>query len=262
MPKTLARRLFRIFAPVLAISIFALAGRAAAGWEPGDFDSSGKPVTEYHCAPASTSKGPHPAVILLHGAGPAPDQNSEFSRMCAELAGDGYYVESIEYYSQTGAVGVQDLADIQKYYLTWMTEIRSGIDMIDKNPEVDTKHVAIIGFSLGSYLALSTGATDPGKLAAIVEYYGGLPPPMQSMAANLPPTLILHGDRDMLVPVANAYTLDKLMTEAKRPHEMHIYPDANHAFNFPGIAWYEAADAQDAWRRTLAFLAEHLGGKR
>lgn len=262
MTKSPGSRFLGIVLPALALAICASAASAAAGWESGEFNSAGKPVTEYHCAPASTLKGPHPAVILLHGAGPAPDQNSEFARMCAELAGDGYYVESIEYYSQTGAVGAEDPADIQKYYLTWMTEIRSGIDAMDKNPEVDPKRVAIIGFSLGSFLALSTGATDPGKLAAIVEYYGGLPPPMQSMVANLPPTLILHGDNDVLVPVANAYTLDKLMTAAKRPHEMHIYPGANHAFNFQGIAWYEAADAQDAWRRTLAFLSEYLGVKK
>src|SRR5581483_11004061 len=48
--------------------------------------------------------------------------------------------------------------------------------------------------SLGAYLSLSTGATDPGKIAAIVDYYGGLPPRLHSMASNLPPTLILPGD--------------------------------------------------------------------
>ena len=243
-----------------ACAICCLPAKAAAGWQQGEFDSSGKPVTEYHCAPASA--GPHPAVILLHGAGPASFGNSEFAAMCAELAGDGYYTEYIEYYTQTGPVGAQDITHIQKYYLTWMTEIRSGIDAMDKNPAVDSKRIAVVGFSLGSFLALSTGATDPGKLAAIVEYYGGLPPPFQSMAANLPPTLILHGDADVLVPVAQAHTLDALMTAAKRPHEMRIYPGANHAFNFAGLPmWYDAADAQDAWRRTLGFLTEYLGGR-
>src|ERR1700728_5417795 len=91
---------------IAALALFAacasaicLQASAAAGWQQGDFDSSGKPVTEYHCAPAT--KGPHPVVILLHGAGPAPGENSEFGTMCAELAGDGYYTEYIEYYTQT-----------------------------------------------------------------------------------------------------------------------------------------------------------------
>ncbi|MHB8383727.1 MAG: dienelactone hydrolase family protein [Candidatus Binataceae bacterium] len=261
MKSTAAATLALALGAACACAICCLPASAAAGWQQAEFVSAGKPVTEYYCAPATP--GPHPAVILLHGAGPAPPENSEFGSMCAELAGDGYYTEYIEYYTQTGAVGAQDITAIQQHYLTWMTEIRSGIDAIDKNSAVDPKRVAIVGFSLGSFLALSTGATDPGKLAAIVEYYGGLPPTLQTMAANLPPTLILHGGADMIVPVAQAHTLDTLMTQAKRPHEMHIYPGANHAFNFAELAmWYNAADAQDAWRRTLAFLAEYLGGRK
>jgi len=39
----------------------------------------------------------------------------------------------------------------------------------------------------------------------------------------MPPTLILHGDKDVLVNVAEAHSLDELLTAANRPHEMHIY---------------------------------------
>ena len=60
----------------------------------------------------------------------------------------------------------------------------------------------MMGFSLGSFLSLSAGAIDPGQIAAIVEYYGGLPPNLQYGAKSMPPTLILHGDKDVLVPVA------------------------------------------------------------
>jgi dienelactone hydrolase len=40
---------------------------------------------------------------------------------------------------------------------------------------------------------------------------------------------------------------------------MHIYEGANHGFNFPELPfWYNAEDAQDAWTRTLKFLAANL----
>jgi len=75
----------------------------------------------------------------------------------------------------------------------------------------------------------------------------------------MPPTLILHGDKDALVNVSQAHSLDELLTAEKRPHEMHIYEGANHAFNFPELPfWYNAEDAQDAWNRTLKFLAANL----
>ncbi len=75
----------------------------------------------------------------------------------------------------------------------------------------------------------------------------------------MPPTLILHGDKDVLVPVSEAHALDELLTAANRPHEMHIYEGANHAFNFPQLPfWYNAEDAHDAWNRSLQFLAANL----
>ena len=61
------------------------------------------------------------------------------------------------------------------------------------------------------------------------------------------------------MPVARAYALDLMMTDAAIAHEIHIYPDAQHGFNFPEMkGWYNPADAHDAWDRTVAFLAKYL----
>ncbi len=197
---------------------------------------------------------------MLHGASPRKEAgNDEFEKMCGELAEQGYYTEFIEYYSQTPAVGARDPSGMRKYFPVWLAEIHSGIEALDKNPAVDPHRVAMLGFSLGSFLSLSAGALDPGRIAAIVEYYGGLPPSLSSGAKTMPPTLILHGDKDVLVNVAEAHSLDELLTAANRPHEMRIYEGANHAFNFPQIPfWYNAEDGQDAWNRTLKFLASNL----
>jgi len=178
--------------------------------------------------------------------------------MCGQLAAAGYYAVYLEYYSQTDDVTAFEPAKMKEFFPIWLGEIRAGIDAMDQNPQIDPKRIALMGFSLGSFLSLSTGATDPGKIAAIVEYYGGLPSALDAMVGNLPPTLIIHGDADQLVPVAQAHALDTMMTDAKRPHEMHIYPGANHAFNFEIPVWYNAADAQDAWQRSLSFLAQYL----
>jgi carboxymethylenebutenolidase len=234
-------------------------GSASAGWVKGEFTVNGRPVTEYHCMP--DGKAPYPAVILLHGAGPRDRGNSALEKICGDLAAAGYYTEFIEYYSQTEDVTPGQPAKIKELFPVWMAEIRGGLEAMDQNPQVDPRRIGMVGYSLGAFLSLSTGATSPGKIAAIVEYYGGLPPAMHSMAGNLPPTLILHGDADQLVPVSQAHELDDLMTKAKRPHEIQIYPSANHAFNFKIPVWYNAADAEEAWTRTLAFLAKYLKEK-
>jgi carboxymethylenebutenolidase len=249
----------RLICGALATAVF-LSGAvcAQAGWVKGEFTSAGKPVEEFHCVP--NGKGQHPAVIMLHGASRQKEAaNPEYEKMCGQLADQGYYTEFIEYYSQTDAVGAGDASGMRQNFPVWLAEIHSGIDALDKNPAVDSHRIALMGFSLGSFLSLSMGAIDSTSIAAIVEYYGGLPPRLADAASQMPPTLILHGDKDSLVNVSQAHSLDELLTAAKRPHEMHIYEGANHAFNFPELPiWYNAEDAQDAWNRTLKFLAANL----
>ncbi|MGH7813829.1 MAG: dienelactone hydrolase family protein [Candidatus Binataceae bacterium] len=243
-----------IIAAVLVLS----SNPAHAKWIDGSFTAGAMPVREHHCVPAAP--GPHPAVVLLHGAAPKIGWgNPAFEKMCEELAADGYFTEFIEYYSQTGAVGPMHRVEMLEDTPVWLAEIKAGIGAMDKNPAVDPHRVAILGFSLGAYLALSAAATDPEQIAAVAEYYGGLPKRLYPRCATMPPTLIIHGEKDILVPVSQAHSLDAILTKYRRPHEMHIYPDANHAFNFSGIPfWYNAADARDAWTRTLKFLGEYL----
>ncbi len=252
------RALLSFIGCAAAILIIFLSTSARADWVQGEYTYNGKPVGEFHCVPAN--KPPFPAVIILHGSGPRIRAHNPMEDMCEELASAGYYAEYIEYYSQTDDVTPGQRAKMREYFPVWMGEIRAGIDALDSDRRIDPRRIGMMGFSLGAFLSLATGATDPGKIAAIVEYYGGLPAALEPMAANLPPTLILHGDADQLVPVAQARELDKLLTETGRPHEIHIYPGANHAFNFHIPVWYNASDAQDAWARTLAFFARYLGG--
>ena len=111
--------------------------------------------------------------------------------------------------------------------------------------------IALLGHSLGAFLALAVGASEGGRVAAVIDYYGGMNRSYIAMAANMPPTLILHGSADVTVPVRYAYELDALLTRNNRPHEMKIYPGAGHGL--------DPASNADAWRTTLEFLRRYLG---
>ena len=73
-----------------------------------------------------------------------------------------------------------------------------------------------------------------------------------ALAADLPPTLIVAGQRDHVVPVAGAVSLDALLTEVGAPHETHLVPYTDHVFDLnPGSA------VSQLWRhRALAVLEE------
>lgn len=236
----------------IVMALLLCASVAEARWQQGEFQSGGKPVSEHHCAPATP--GPHPAVIVLYsGLGYANDED-QYEDMCLDLAEHGYFVESIEYFTQTGTStslsnSRGDIANLP----TFDREIRSGLDALARNPAVDPMRVALMEFSLGAYLALSVGGEEDQRVAAIVEYYGGLFPQFEPLAKDLPPTLILHGSGDQIVSVSSAHRLDELMSQASRPHEIHVYPTLAHGFNF--TLGYNRGDW---WDRTLEFLEKYL----
>jgi carboxymethylenebutenolidase len=242
---------------VVALALAVWSPSCAAGWTPGEFTSNGKPVQANHCVPSGA--GPFPAVVLLHGAGPRNMGTDQFEDLCSKLAEHGYYTEFIEYYSQTEPASVGNVAGMMRDFPIWLSELHSGIAALKKNPAVNSNKTALMGFSLGSFISLSYGATHPDDVAAIVEYYGGLAPALRDRAAAMPPVLIIHGDIDRIVPVSQATDLDAVLTKAGRPHEMKIYPGAEHAFNFPeAMLWYKPSFANDAWARSLKFLDTYL----
>jgi carboxymethylenebutenolidase len=70
------------------------------------------------------------------------------------------------------------------------------------------------------------------------------------------PLLLLVAGADAATPREASIDFDHKLTEAKVPHEMHIYEGAPHSFFDRGFAeWKDACD--DAWRRILAFVKDH-----
>ncbi|MBU3887702.1 phospholipase [Methylosinus sporium] len=65
-------------------------------------------------------------------------------------------------------------------------------------------HLALVGFSQGATLALLAGVARPGPAAAVVVFSGG-PYGAPSVGADgAPPILLIHGDADVVSPLAAA----------------------------------------------------------
>ncbi|MEU9834549.1 prolyl oligopeptidase family serine peptidase [Streptosporangium sp. NPDC048047] len=149
-------------------------------------------------------------------------------------------------------------------------------------PEVDETRTAAMGGSFGGYMAnWVAGHTD--RFAAIVthaslwhldqfagttdapmywqrefgalggELYGELSPHL-SLDEISTPMLVIHGDKDYRVPIAEGL---RLWWDLQRSHvesKFLYFPDENHWILKPGnaIAWYETV---------FAFLAQHVLGQ-
>lgn len=192
--------------------------------------------------------GPHPLIVLLHGSGGMRMGGPIFRDVAHMLAQRGYLVLLPHYFDRTGTV-VADPAAHRRHFETWVTAVGEMVADGLARPDVAPGRVGLLGFSLGAYLALAEATFDP-RVGAVVAFFGGLPDALAGRADRLPPTLVLHGDADPVVPVAEARKLQALLERHDVAHEVVIYPGQGHSFH--------GETARDAERRTVGFFDAHL----
>lgn len=194
-----------------------------------------------------------PAVILLHGADGLAEAGPLYREAACNLAKAGYATYILHYFDVTPAVaargGVSPHEIQGRNFVAWQAAVSAAVCWVASQPGIDPQRVGLMGFSLGSYLALSEGARNP-QVAAIVEFFGGLPSQVAGMVRHLPPTLIIHGEADRTVPVTEALRLRDVMASRGLYHELVIYPGAGHELN--------AQTRADAAQRVLRFLRCNL----
>jgi carboxymethylenebutenolidase len=72
------------------------------------------------------------------------------------------------------------------------------------------------------------------------------------------PILGLFGEDDGGIPIEQVREFESILNDLGKDVEVHIYPNANHAFANPSGGRYNAEAAEDAWNRTVAFFADNL----
>jgi carboxymethylenebutenolidase len=112
--------------------------------------------------------------------------------------------------------------------------------------------VGVVGYCWGGSLAYLAACELPVRAA--VCYYGTRTVQMLDRKPRVP-VQYHFGERDKSIPPE---AIEKIRA-AHPAGEYHVYP-ADHGFNCDQRASYDAAAAQLARGRTLAFFARHLGG--
>jgi carboxymethylenebutenolidase len=134
-------------------------------------------------------------------------------------------------------------------------DLHGAVDRLLDHPDCNGQ-IGTIGFCLGGGLG-GLLACDGGGVRATVVYYGTPPPPDRAGEISSP-MLGIYGGKDR--PVTDAVpAFAEAMAAAGKPFDHRVYPGAPHAFFNDTRPSYRVRASRDAWARTLAFLAEHLG---
>ncbi len=113
--------------------------------------------------------------------------------------------------------------------------------------------VGVVGYCWGGLLVWRSACLLPG-LSAAVSYYGGGMTAAQEVARKpLCPVMCHFGEQDHAIPIDGVHAFAK----AQPAVDVQVYP-AQHGFNCDQRASFDAAAAQLARLRTLAFFERHL----
>jgi dipeptidyl aminopeptidase/acylaminoacyl peptidase len=201
----------------------------------------------------TTSAHTNPAIVLLHGAG----GNIGFwlERFAAPITSMGVAVYGIRYFERTGTErATYEMITDGKHVPLWLETVVDGLRFLAKRPGVNQARMAMLGVSLGAYLSLGMAARPPAGTPAIrciVEISGGLAPGYaESVNSSFPPTLILHGDADTVVPAAEAHALAARLTAVGVPHTLKLLPGEGH--------WFSPAGQMQLLFAAAPFLGQYL----
>ncbi|HSW04431.1 dienelactone hydrolase family protein [Aquabacterium sp.] len=117
--------------------------------------------------------------------------------------------------------------------------------------------LGVVGFCYGGGMA-NYLATQLPDLAAAVPFYGGQPPAEDVVRIKAPLQLHYAGNDERINAGWPKY--EEALKAAKVRYEAHLYAGAQHGFNNDTTPRFDAAAAQLAWQRTLAFFNQHLRG--
>jgi carboxymethylenebutenolidase len=121
-------------------------------------------------------------------------------------------------------------------------------------PEGNGK-VGVVGFCYGGGMA-NYLATQVPELAGAVPFYGGQPA-AADVAKIKSPLLIHYAGKDDRIN-AGWPPYEAALKAAGVRHEGHIYAGTEHGFNNDTTPRFDAAAAQLAWSRTMAFFKANL----
>ena len=246
----------------------------------------GRKISAFVTVPFNLKKdGSNPAIVMAHG-GPSGQWTDDFSRDVAYYVNHGYVVIRPNVRGSTGyGKAFEDLNN-----LDWgggdLKDLEAAADFLVATGYVARSKIAVMGGSYGGYLTLAALALTPQRWAAGVDLFGIssivtlarttdpllLPyltremgslatgetlmrerSPLFHVAAIRAPLLILQGDDDPRVPLAESRQIADAVRRQRGVVQLVVYPGEGHGF-------HKQEDQLDSMRRAVEFLDRYVKG--
>ena len=258
---------------------YALAGTEVVNWKSND----GTEIEGLLTKPVGYEAGKKVPLLLNPHGGPTGASINNFNGTGQVLAANGFAVLQPNFRGSTG----KGLAFAQANKNTWgkgdYEDCMTGVDAMIANGIADPERLGAFGWSYGGYMtfwiltqtdrfkAVSPGAGLTNIYSMYSQndiqrylrwFYSDKSPwdaqelywdrsPMKYVNNVKTPTMIMHGQVDTRVPIAQAQEFYQALKERNVPVEFVVYPRENHGFTEP-------RHQMDRIRRYVRFFTKYL----
>jgi dienelactone hydrolase len=216
------------------------------------------------------AKGKRPGVLVVHEWW---GMNEHARNQAVRVAKAGYVGFALDMY------GKGKIATHPKDAQAFMEEatkdrgvagarFNAGLEVLKKQPQVDTDKIAAIGYCFGGGVVLAMARAGNPDLDAVATFHGhlsadGFPAEKGKVKAKI---LVQAGAADPMVPKDEVAEFEKEMKAAGVTPKVIVYPNAKHAFTNPnadkagmdGLAYNADADKK-SWDELVKFLKQVFG---
>jgi carboxymethylenebutenolidase len=234
---------------LLAVNLFATEGKQVT-YRSGDEEVSGMLYSP-------GGQGSHPALVVIHEWWGLNDWVKE---QASKLADEGYVTLAIDLYRGKVAASPEEAHELSRGVPEDRAkrDLLAAYDYLASQQNVKQGKIGSIGWCMGGGYSLDLAINQPGLAASVVNY-GHLATSADEISKIKAPMLLIFGGKDRGIPVDSVKKFAEQLKSANGKVEMHIFPEAGHAFQNPNNkTGYRAEDAKDAWQKTIAFLEHTL----
>lgn len=216
----------------------------------------GKTIKGYLARPEKAA-GNLPALLVIHEWW---GLNDNVRAMARRLAGEGYLALAVDLYEGEAATDPQRAKALMDDSLTKLKRVMDNLRQAQKYLAENRKaaKIGVVGWCYGGGWSLETAMNIPDGIDAAVMYYGRVVLETAELNKVQAPLLGLFGEKDASLPLDTVKAFEAKLKELGKDATIVIYPGADHAFANPSGTKYDAAAAEDAWKRTLEHFGKHL----
>ena len=218
----------------------------------------------YHEKKYPSGDGPFPSVILLHSSG-GFKSNYLINYIGNDYINAGFVIYVPDFFKRHGITSKTRRKTWTIFRKPIEKDLSGLVEIIKKDPKVDTKNIFAVGFSNGGYWATYLAGSKKVNAASshygVWNFTGGLNGyPAKYIKKDCNPLLVLHPKQDKTQPLKRVKPEIRNAKKKCSKVVVHYYDEGGHAWEskkYKGGAGYNKEVWKDAAKRTVNFFNQN-----